>query len=202
MISSELNYKKATQAINFFASKTRGKEINKMKAIKLIWLADRYHLRKYGRPVIGDDYIAMQNGPVGSLVRDIAQNNDYLEELEKEYRKKYLENVDKLTVRSINDVDGDVLSETDIEALDFALKNFSELSQFDLVELSHKYPEWAKFKDVLEVQKSASRKRMSYLDFFSNPNNVEDDKFRQDEEVTETAKEIFKEDYSIAQNWI
>ena len=63
--SSATSYKKATQALNFFALKKDGK-INKMKAIKLIYLADRLHLRKYGRPIVGDIYWAMKLGPVGS----------------------------------------------------------------------------------------------------------------------------------------
>ena len=63
--------KKGTQALNYFARKKNGK-INKMKAIKLIYLADRYHLRKYGRPVVGDDYWAMKYGPVASSTLNIA----------------------------------------------------------------------------------------------------------------------------------
>ena len=55
------DYKKATQALNFFALKEGG-TINKMKALKLIYFADRYNLRKYGRPVRNDDYWAMGYG--------------------------------------------------------------------------------------------------------------------------------------------
>ncbi len=59
------SHRKATQALNFFAAKAGGK-INKMKALKLVFFADRYHLRKYGRPVVGDEYLAMNYGPVAS----------------------------------------------------------------------------------------------------------------------------------------
>ncbi len=38
----KFDYKKATQALNFFAIKCGGK-IDKMKALKLIFFADRYH---------------------------------------------------------------------------------------------------------------------------------------------------------------
>ena len=36
------------------AGKEGGGEINKMKAIKLVWMADR-SLRDYGRPITNDD---------------------------------------------------------------------------------------------------------------------------------------------------
>ena len=50
------DYKKAVQAINFFARKNGGK-ITKLEVLKLIFFADRYHLRKYGRPITNDQYL-------------------------------------------------------------------------------------------------------------------------------------------------
>jgi hypothetical protein len=67
--------KKATQALNYLASAERDKRINKMKAIKLIWVADRFHLRKYGRLLTNDTYVAMKFGPVGSSVKNLAEDN-------------------------------------------------------------------------------------------------------------------------------
>ena len=68
----EFDYKKATQAINYFTKKEGG-QIEKLKLIKLVYLADRFHLRKYGRPIMNDTYLAMPLGPVGSSVKDIAE---------------------------------------------------------------------------------------------------------------------------------
>lgn len=195
MYTSDLNYKKATQAINYIASQQRNNIVNKMKAIKLIWLADRYHIRKYGRPVIGDYYLAMENGPVGSIVRDIANAaTAYLEPEELEYRNMYLKADGKYSIKSINHLDDDVFSDTDIEALTFVLENFGKMNEFELVELSHKYPEWARFEEQL---KYASRQSMSYKDFFLDPTNISDDKFRQNEKLTDAAKEIFLEESSV-----
>jgi len=42
------DYKKAIQVINWFANKTNG-QIDKLKLMKLIFLADREHMRRYGR---------------------------------------------------------------------------------------------------------------------------------------------------------
>jgi len=70
MRTLEFDHKKATQALNFFAKRAGGK-ITKLNALKLIYLADRYHLRKYGRPIFSDTYWAMPYGPVASSVKDI-----------------------------------------------------------------------------------------------------------------------------------
>lgn len=62
-------YKKAAQTLNYFAIKNGG-EIDKLHALKLVFFADRYHLRKYGRPITNDQYWAMRFGPVASGVKD------------------------------------------------------------------------------------------------------------------------------------
>ena len=59
----EFDYRKATQALNYFAGQ-EGDQINKMKVLKLLYFVDRYHIRKYGRLVTNDNYLAMQHGPV------------------------------------------------------------------------------------------------------------------------------------------
>ena len=71
------DYQKATQSLTFFAEKEGGR-IHKMKALKLVYLADRYHLRKYGRPITNDEYFAMPYGPVASGVKDIIEMSDFL----------------------------------------------------------------------------------------------------------------------------
>lgn len=75
-IHFNFDFKKATQALNYLAKKFGG-NINKMQAIKLIYFADRYHLRKYGRPVTNDEFVAMGYGPVGSKTKDIAENTPF-----------------------------------------------------------------------------------------------------------------------------
>jgi len=42
------------------------KKADKIKIIKLVYLANKYHLAKYGRTITGDDYYAIEHGPVGT----------------------------------------------------------------------------------------------------------------------------------------
>lgn len=162
------NLKKTTQALNFLAIKSHG-EIDKIKAIKLIYFADRFHLRKYGRPITNDEYLAMEWGPVNSNAKDIADmNEEYLGVSEREYASQYIGKPAKNVIKSLQEVNNKVFSQTDIEALNWVWETFGHLGGFDLANLSHEYPEWKKFKDIIE-SKTQSRVPMNYEDFFEDP---------------------------------
>ncbi len=193
--------KKSVQAINYFARKKDG-QINKMKAIKLIYFADRYHIRKYGRPVIGDEYWAMKLGPVASFTLHAAEFDEKaLEEDCLRYTKKFLsrdkDDEKMLNIISKDGVDLKVFSQTDIEALEIAFKEFGDRDQFELAEITHKYPEWLKHKKEIEVEKK-KRVSMDYLDFFSNPRSGNSHIFNFSEEHLKSAKDAFSENQEAA----
>lgn len=172
----ETNHEKATQSLNYFA-RMQGGEINKMKALKLIFFADRYHLRKWGRPIIGDSYWAMSYGPVASMAMNLAEGDSWLDDCERSYSDKFLvSSEDRRYVRSTDAVEEDVFSDSDLEALQFAWSHLGLLSQWDLVELSHAYPEWLKHKESL-ARGNCKRAEMEYADFFEEP-DPDDPSFR------------------------
>ena len=188
--SPSTSYKKATQALNFFAQKKDGK-INKMKAIKLIYLADRLHLRKYGRPIVGDMYWAMKLGPVGSQAKRVAEL-DTMPDGVLSYAKKYIKPVDdkKQSFISLQPVDTDLFSQTDLECLETIYEHFSDKDQFELAELSHQYPEWIKHARALKAGKK--RVAMNYDDFFSDTEK-DDPLFGQNKSDLNLAKKSFDE---------
>lgn len=161
------SYRKVTQALNFFASQSGGR-INKMKALKLLFFADRYHLRKYGRPISNDEYFAMNFGPVPSGAKDLAESSDFRPDMEKAYAKQFIDRVDHLQFSSVAPVDEIVFSKTDIEALNFAWTHFGAADQYELAELSHAYPEWKRHEVALNSE-STSRVKMSFSDFLQDP---------------------------------
>ena len=198
----EFDYKKATQAINYLAKKEGG-EIDKLKLIKLIYFADRYHLRRYGRPMVNDAYFAMPLGPVGSSVKDIAEFSTFLADEERGYAQRYIArgSADQLNVvKSIADVQEEVFSQSEVEALNFAYSEFGGYKASRLVDIAHRYPEWDKFRSALETQET-TREPMSYLDFFKNPQNGLADKFALNADVLGAAKEAYEEDYQVAEYW-
>ena len=189
------NYQKITQLLNFFASKTSNSRIQKLKAIKLIWAADRYHLRKYGRLVSTDDYVAMKYGPVGSVTKRIAEDDRFFMDLHVlDYAKDYVTPDDSGNiVISHKAVDESRFSKTDIEALEFAWGTFGRLDGFKIAKISHEYPEWLKFKDVIEAGEQ-KRTDIEPIDFFKNPKKltlIKKDPFEISPEILESSEEIY-----------
>ena len=189
----DFNYKKATQMLNFFAEKEGG-SINKMKSLKLLWLADRLHLRLYGRLMSNDTYVAMKFGPVASNTKDIAENSDFCSEEEREYSSRYimLSGANNHFIRSMDGADAKVFSKTDMTVLENIYQAFGAKTQFELSEISHVYPEWKRWESQLQ-NKGASRFPMDILDFFENPDSNNHPLFEEDEEGIFLAKALFTE---------
>ncbi len=163
------HHRRITQALNYLAATcgTSG-TLNRMKAVKLIYFADRYHLRRYGRPLTDDRYVAMKKGSVGSLAKDISGGEwAFLDEEAECYAKEFLSRNDEYHYRSLRPADLRVLSESDLEALDFAIKYFGHLDQWGLADLTHAYPEWKKHEQLASAPGVSVP--MCYQDFFEDP---------------------------------
>lgn len=165
------------------------RDIDKLTALKLIFFADRYHLRKYSRMITNDIYFAMEFGPVASNVKDILAFSFFALD-EQKYSEQFLQKVDGQSYRSlINDIQLDMLSETDKEALDFAIDKFGNKRPFDLVEETHKYPEWKRYEHTLSDK--LKRENIVMSDFFE-PSDIQNDPFSViDQEIVEISKEFY-----------
>jgi uncharacterized phage-associated protein len=186
---------KAVQAINFFVTKY-GSFITMIDVLKLIHAVDRYHLRKYGRPVIGDNYVAMKYGPVPSSTKDLIQAEPW----KSDYAEKYIEyNPIDYSIISLKAVDYEVFSDSDLEVFDFIfnkLKNRIGIKDKNkrLSKRSHEYKEWQKLKSRVEKEKCVP---INYDDFFDEDNI--DDKLTNTE--LEKSKALFKENCSKNNIW-
>ena len=182
---STFKFKKAVQALNLLAA-LEGGRINKMKALKLIWLSDRGHLRKYARPITGDQYYAMKNGPVASTTKDLAEGSSFLEDFESDYRNQYLRNDDLINFSSIKTPEVSVFSETDLIVLNQVYLDFKHLDQFDLSNLSHEYPEWKKYAPLL--RNGHSRCAISLEDFIDDADELTKEIFRENSNAEKLTK--------------
>jgi len=191
------DYKKATQVLNYFAEKSGGK-INRMKALKLVYFADRYHLRKYGRLITNDTYYAMDNGPVASGSKDIAEESDFTGREAQNYASNYIESSAKYDFASREPVDRAELSISDLEALDYAWSNFGHLTEWAIVDLTHKYPDWYKHKLSLEL---ADRIEMNLDDFFEDPVSNTDECFALTDEARAIRRDQLEEALAIESVW-
>jgi hypothetical protein len=143
MVRFNFNETKVLEALVFIGQRWPG--ITPFHLAKVMFFADRDHLRAYGRPVTGESYIAMANGPVPSRTYDIVKGNlDFFGDPEAivaalrvdrnaRYPRLYAEREANL----------ELLSETDVSALETAIqfchgKTFTYLSS-----LTHQEPAWA-----------------------------------------------------------
>jgi uncharacterized phage-associated protein len=195
-ITAKFDHRKTTQALNYFAIKEGGK-INKMKALKLIFFADRFHLRKYGRLVTNDSYFAMENGPVASATRDIMGSNPYLDEQVVDYANSYITGKGyHLISKKIPDTN--VFSESDLEAIGFAWNKFGHYDKFKLKDITHKYPEYISRKKELEHNSSA---KMDFDEFFDDPKVNVDKCFELSDKDKKVRREYLKEIIYLESIW-
>jgi hypothetical protein len=107
-----------------------------------------------------------------------------------------LEDAGRYAIRNKAEIQKNVFSDSDLEVMELIYKNFGNLDEFTLSQLSHEYPEWKKFEKSLEMGHS-SRFEMNYQDFFEDSENSHF-LFKQDREILELNKEIFLENQFIS----
>lgn len=149
MTTPIFNPKKSLQAVLYVANRLERKDFHKI--FKVLYFADREHLTKYGRPITGDTYIAMKDGPVPSKIDDIfkAVRGD-------SFFAKYADIAKFSELFSVHDwyfitpkkeANTYYLSKTDIAELDASLSKYASLSWDELREKSHDYAWRATAKD-------------------------------------------------------
>jgi len=185
---NQFHYKKAVQLLTIFAQQEGG-AINYMKAVKLIWLSDRLHLRRYGRTITNDQYFALPKGPVASTSLDLIVNEAALSEAEKRYKNDFIGPVEDYAYTCVSEPDYKVLSETDLNCCEEVYEYYGQFDQYQLSAISHAFPEWKRYESNLS-QGLTSRHHIVIDDFFEN---VADDShlFEDDAEYLETAKSLY-----------
>jgi len=185
---SSFKFKKAVQALNFFTQKEGG-IINYMKAGKLVYLADKIHLRIYGRTITNDNYVAMKNGPVPSRTKDIISKSEWWGHDIVEYSDNFLSAPSGYDIKSIGDVDDLVFSKTDLKIMELVYSSYGKLKEFELSDYTHTFPEWFKYK--AQLNSDPHRAFPIEIDelFYSSSN---DEPFSQSEELLSLSKKQFQ----------
>ncbi|MCF6179053.1 MAG: SocA family protein [Geopsychrobacter sp.] len=107
------------------------------KIFKIFYFADQKHISKFGRPIVGDHYIAMKYGPVPSCLYDIlrAVRGDGTCLSAEEFRP-YFE-VEGNQVKPLQNPDMDELSESELECLNASIEENKKKGFGELTRLSH-----------------------------------------------------------------
>lgn len=132
--------------------------INKYNFLKVFYFAEKEHLALYARPIVGDTYIAMKNGPVPSILFDYIKTIQGIYSWrcpEDEFIKSVKADGNKLYSEA--DPDLDELSATDIECLDLAIREYGNMDFGRLKKLSHDSAyEKADHNDTIDVMDIAA----------------------------------------------
>jgi hypothetical protein len=90
------NIDKLIHSIIYFANHTATDKLGKVKLMKLLYYSDFWHMREYGRPIIGDTYHKLENGPVPAFALNLISEaetciNDKPDEDDLEDTKNYVQ---------------------------------------------------------------------------------------------------------------
>ena len=156
-------------------AKERSWPLTQYDIVKTMFLADRAHLNKYGRPITFDNYVAMKFGPVPSLVYDLLKEN---RQLLKKYdvaevpwsRRKAPEVGETCFVfeHPTRVPDEDLLSPSDVEELTAAMTIVRSLGFHQIKKLTH---EDAAYVDAWDDESDYKQFPMSYALMFETPND-------------------------------
>jgi hypothetical protein len=127
----------------------------------------------YGRTITDDDFKAFEHGPGGSRTIDVLEFDPFVLGEDIELAKKlfqqgeghkYLPGKGCLTHQI------DMLSESDIEALDFAITNFGNMDKWQARDYTHTLPEWKQYEHLFEKHLT-KREPIKTEELLLNPND-------------------------------
>jgi uncharacterized phage-associated protein len=153
------NEPKATQAAARLL-RNRGGRMSYMKLMKLLYLADREALARWGRPITADSYVSMDKGPVLSHVLNlitegpspVAGNTCWT---------RHISEPEHYEIALKADPCSDLLSEAEDELLDDIFGRYGRLNRWALADLAPTLPEWKEphgstlpieYADILQAQ--------------------------------------------------
>ena len=177
----DINLNKIENAILFFINKSGG-GIDRMKLMKLLWLSDRLHLAKYGRLILKDRYKALPNGPIPSSGLTISQNG----------LPNNVITIKKHKIYSEKPFDEEYFSKSDLRIMNYIWDKFKGMSSFDFSEYSHQYPEWLRYKKLLDDPNTPNCYDVVIQDFFDFPNLEEFSDILSEKEIS-----LSREDFNI-----
>lgn len=134
------NERKATQVAASFIKLSGGK-LNYMKLVKLMYLAERQALLKWGRPITYDLYFSLPHGPILSATLDLINESRQINSAH--IWSAYISAPDKYEVTLQKDCPSDELSEVEENIIKEIFRQYGHFNEWELVDHLHSVlPEW------------------------------------------------------------
>ena len=142
-MASGFNARKAAQVVAYLANKSQNARLNILKAIKLVYLADRESLQRSGFPILDDERVSMPQGPVNSMTLRLVNG-----EIEDAGWSELIEdraNYELAITDAGKTCEWDELSDAEIACLDKVWQDFGHMDKYVLRDWTHdpnNVPEW------------------------------------------------------------
>ena len=114
-----------------------GGRMGYIRLLKLLYIADRELLVETGRPLTGDDAVAMKHGPVLSRVYDLIKGVAPPGSLWDAHLR-----TENYSVMLAADPGRGKLSKGEVEKLHDVTERYRYLDDFEVSERTHEFPEW------------------------------------------------------------
>jgi len=145
MASADYNARKAAQVIAYFAIKANAASLPVLKVVKLVYLADRESLARFGFPILEETHVSMPQGPVNSSTYSHINGEQDLESCGWSDFLQARANNEVAAVEGVTTEDLDELSDADIECLDSVWDQFGAMDRWQIRDWTHdrnNVPEW------------------------------------------------------------
>ena len=119
-------------------------ESTKLTICKHLYLADKEHLVRYGRPVIGDHYFKLPNGPIPTKGLDILRGRGPA--ADDALLEKFVAVIGN-SVHPKRQPNRKVSSKSDIEVLDWVVRTHGKSSASTLIKVTHAQSPWRDSED-------------------------------------------------------
>lgn len=153
-MQTDLLARKTQQALLYIANDIT-EQRNMYKVLKVIYFADIAHMFNYGRFITGDNYVALQHGPVPSLAYDIVKDVKLGRKSSHGDERPFF-SVKNDTVVPLIEADLSCFSMSDLECLGKAIEECRPLNFIQLKDKSHDAAyEAAGENDIMSIESIA-----------------------------------------------
>ena len=129
--------RKVTEAAGYLLRLAGGQEFH-MKLLKLLYIADRTALARWGFFLSEDSHVSMEYGPVLSNTFNLIKG-----ERPGDFWRSHISLRVQNKVRLLKPTSTDTLSRAEERLLDEVYAKFGQIERFNLSEMTHKdFPEW------------------------------------------------------------
>jgi uncharacterized phage-associated protein len=133
------NLEKAMAATSILLGETEHRCMEYLRLLKLLYIADREILAKSDAPLLGSRLVAMKNGPLHSRVFDLIKGEDSSATTWQKFFTTHSYSIRLNEPAAISS-----LSRFEIRKLKEVSDKFRNVGTWELVDMTHDFPEWKK----------------------------------------------------------